>query len=58
MASSSSDSLLASKSLAAVEESEPEALFEKISGRPELASLSSSDRPGHGEEGMASERSG
>jgi hypothetical protein len=39
-----------------VEESESEALFEKISGRRELVSLSSSDSAGNGE-GMAAERS-
>jgi hypothetical protein len=53
---SESGSLLKSKTLGAVEESESEALFEKISGRRELVSLSLSDRAGHGE-GMAAERS-
>jgi hypothetical protein len=45
---SDSDSLLEPDSLDAVEESESEALFEKISGRIELAFLSSPDRT-HGE---------
>ena len=42
--------------LVAVEVSESKALFEKISGRRELVSLSLSGRAGHGE-GMAAEHS-
>lgn len=55
--SSDLDSLLSSKSLGTVEELESEALFEKISGRPKLASLLSSDGIGYGEAGIAVERS-